>query len=396
MSRRPLRSKLAVAAASGLLFGAAAVWAYRALRADPAPVEVVDDPGVLRDVMQPGGEAPPADADAPGFLRARLSEQQAAAFFPAIAEGAHWRYDPAMFARRVANDSYWLPFEEHPDRGFRVLTNSLGMREFAEPRAEAPALRILFAGDSHLDGAHANAHSIPSRLREMLAVDRGEDAVETLNAGQGSHTLHNYAGTWETFRDLRPDVFVVVVYGGNDFSEAARLDRFVRGAGPHATRPHLFEYSRLTDSQASLLPQELSQEAYFLNNPEDVERAVDVARDYALWQIEACREVGARAVFVYLPPPTRAQPALYRDTLDACLAHARTDAERFGVSDRLADAWIAALAAEGVAVIDLRPTIAQHEEPLYWHLDHHLNPRGALVVAERLARWFAEDAARGE
>lgn len=390
MSRRSLRSKFAVAAASALVCGAAAVWIHDRSRRDVDTVRVVDDPQVLRDLLESSRDRPLAADTSSPFARGPLNEEQAGRFFPAVAESEHWRYDPLMFTRRVANDVYRQPFAEHPDGGWDVRTNSLGMREDGEPRDPAPPLRVLFAGDSHVDGVHPNADSIPSRLEAILSSSRGADAVEALNAGQGSHTLHNYAGVWDTFANLAPDVFVVVVYGGNDFGEAARLDRFLRGDGPHATRPYLFEYSRLDEGRRSLLPQELSQEAYFRNNPDDVDRAIALARDFAVRQAATCRDAGARAVFVYLPPPTRAQPELYAASLEACLAQARFDPADLGVSDRIADAWIAGLAEEGLDVVDLRPVIAAHDAPLYWHLDHHLNPAGAQVVAAELAGRLAQ------
>lgn len=54
------------------------------------------------------------------------------------------------------------------------------------------------------------------------------------------------------------------------------------------------------------------------------------------------------------------------------------------VSDRLADAWIAALAARGIEVLDLRPAFAEQTRELHWYPDRHLNLEGQEVVADAL------------
>ena len=78
-------------------------------------------------------------------------------------------------------------------------------------------------------GACSTHESFPNRLEARLRVRDAQRSVEVWNAGCSNYSLYNYLGTLERLAHLAPDVFVVVVHGGNDFSEAAP-NRWVRRA----------------------------------------------------------------------------------------------------------------------------------------------------------------------
>ena len=393
MAQPQLAKKLLVAGASTAVFAIVAWLAYPHLVKEAPSVMGVDSSDALKKAMaERANEAAPdpvdvvpepADGPAP-VVRGPLDEETAANFFPAITRGKMWVYDPDVFTRRAANTGYRRKFKEHPDGGWQIRVNSLGMREDEDVLEEKPDVRILLTGDSHMDGLCANDETCANVLEALMREQQPDRSVEVLNGGVGSHNLYNYLGTWDRLAYLEPDMFIVVIYGGNDYSGAMLLHRYFNRRKPFKTKPHYIRTKELTESQKSLYPQELSQENYFQNNPDDEELAIELARAFC-WELhQKCAEQGTEVMFVYLPPPTRGQPEIYKEALDASLAVGKLDAERLGVSDRITDGWIEFVRERGIPYLDLRDAIAATEEPLYWHADHHLNVAGHALVGRLL------------
>ncbi|MCA8980765.1 MAG: hypothetical protein H6831_12210 [Planctomycetes bacterium] len=393
--------KWLVAALATAAFAVAAYWAYPFLREESPTVRVVDRSAELRqasDARRIGLGYDPVDRTNEGYppplVREPLDEATVELFFPSVDSNESCLYDPHEYTRRAPHFDRWFPFNEHPDGGWRLRTNALGMRSDGEVAEVAPDLRVLVTGDSHVEGVCANSESCASVLERLLAEDALDQSVEVLNAGAGAHHLFNYVGTFERFAYLEPDVFVVIVYGGNDFSGAMLLDRYFRRRPAYEIRPNMIEQQSLPESVSSLLPQELSQDIYFANNPEDVEAAVDLGCSVSVELSELCAERGTRLLFVYLPPPTRAQPEVFREDLERLMKFARMESSALGVSDRIADEWLQFLADRGLDHLDLRPAFRAAEEPLFWRTDHHLNVAGHRLVGERIHAHLRGDAPR--
>jgi hypothetical protein len=268
-----------------------------------------------------------------------------------------------------------------------MATNSLGMREDAEPALEQPDLRVLVTGDSHTDGVVPNARSYANRLEALLAAERPERSVEVLNAGVGGYTFQNYVGVPERWGSLAPDLLVVGVYGGNDFAEMMLLERYFHRRGAYATGPWSIEpMLELQGSRSigGILTQDVLEVVYFANNPADVGVCVENAVSLSLELRRRCEQRGMGLLFLYIPPATRGQPQLFA-------GHARVTRETLGltdtqlaVSDRLADRWLAAMTAAGVDTVDLRPILRVTERSCYWRVDLHLDLDGHELAAQAL------------
>lgn len=391
MTLSRLSRKLLVAAASTTVFGFAAYCAYPYLETEVETVRVVDTTDRLQaaSLQRSQDQAPVEVVDSnadhpPELLRERLDETSAALFYPGLETGQSSTYDPQEFIRRRAHYDSWFKFGEHPDGGFRMRTNGLGFREDSEVLDPHPDWRVLITGDSHTEGVCANSESFPNVLEHLLGESNPQRTVEVLNAGTGAHNLFNYLGTFERFAFLKPDLYVVTVYGGNDFAGSMMVDRFIRHQPPFKQRPNRFFYGRIPRDLSSFIPQELSQDAYFANNPADFERAVDITCAFSVELERLCAENSTRLLFVYLPPPSVAQPQFFEAELKIVMQNSEFDQTQLGVSDRIADRWLQFLDDRGLAYIDLRPSFKSAESCLYWRSDHHLNLAGQQAVAKIL------------
>lgn len=400
MTKPGLARKLLVAAVSTVVFSAAAyfAWPYLAPQADT--VEIVD---TTKDLLRLAEERGAAELDAavasdalypPQLVREPLSEATATLFFPALNRKDRCEFNELEYVRRRAGHKRWFAFAEHPAGGVLMQANSMGFRGAEEVAETKPDLRILLTGDSHIDGVCAHEESCVSELERRLAQADRRRSIEVINAGTGAHCLFNYLGTFERFATLQPDVYIVVVYGGNDFVTTTLLDRHFRRSRPFKTKPYSIEIHARTPAIRSLMPQEFVQDIYFANNPEDLQRAIDVSCSISVELDRLCSAQGTDLLFVYLPPPTLGQPQHFQAERELLLSSARIDIELTKSSELIADAWMAFLAEREFEFIDLRESFLRSEERLYWLTDHHLNIAGHRLLAEILFEHFNERQSR--
>ena len=239
-------------------------------------------------------------------------------------------------------------------------------------------------------GAHKDvAHLAHAPFTALLAqsLTRTGRSVEVLNAAAGSYSLYKYLLVLERYVELEPDWLVVVVYGGNDFWEAMKLERYYGGRGaPSRTRQRMQRIPVAGGELGSrIAAQELAQAGYFVDNYADVAVAARVAGAVSEHLLALARERGVEVLFVYLPPASRGQPRFFAEETLALGALEELDEDALGVSDRLADVWLAGLAEHEAYTLDLRGVLRAAREPLYWSSDRHVNFPGHRLIAAEIA-----------
>lgn len=397
IARSPAAKLLYVAV---LLAAAGGVyWKVRARREQappPPPIDFAETGGTVNELLQVRaawdgrGDPPfPHLDEAERVWRYQLPREVANLFFYCDRKGEE--YDPWTGVRRAGGLDRKYKWPEHPQKRWWVRTNSDGMRNAAEVRSDRPELRILATGDSHTDGVCMNEEAWPLVLRERLLELSPELDVESLNAGKGGFGFYNYLGVIEKHAHLAPDVFVVCVYGGNDFEGVLGLwHYFERTVRPMGTWLYAEEVLAAREISAPAMAQAFLSVKYFATQPDQEPVALAAALGVSREIVARCRELDCLPVFVYLPslPDVRYDEA--RELCDQLLAAMNLDRGALDVHRRLADAWIAGLRADGVDVVDLRAPFAAAEGPLYWRRDHHINVAAQALVAEALAPLVAE------
>jgi hypothetical protein len=382
-------TRLAVLALSLLVSAAIVGWLVHT-RAAQSGVEIVGVSDEVRELYRRRAiDAAPAGAPAveshalPKLVREPIDEATAQLLFPSLTRGDV--YDPALFYRRASNVSRTRELAEYPGGSFTVRTNSLGMREDGEPLAKQPDWRLLFAGASNVECVCANPSSAANLIEAALRERMPGKSIESLNAGVGSYNLYNDLAVLEHYRDLHPNVFVVVAYGGNDFFGCMRLQRYFNHRPLAKEGPRLS--GGLEDAEKftrELGGTEVTQVNYFLNNPEDVEIAIDTMCALTAEMERICRASRIRLVCSYLPPPLCGQPELLADARQTVLERLVLTPADIAVSDRIADSWLDFLTERGILHVDLRPKFRAAQERLYWTTDTHVNLAGQRVIADAL------------
>lgn len=373
----------------------------KGLRGGPAgehsafPVPLGVNPTVLdaflrTQVDQPSPDPKYGDVDFPPPLaRGPLDEALVRSFYPAIEhEPRLYEFHSRLRLRPRPSVDLELAFPDHPTGHYRVRTNSRGMRNDNEPSSLSPGLRILMTGASNAHGVMNNDESVAGVLERSMGESLAETTIEVLNAGCGSYNFYNYVAVLEEFKDLRPDVFVVLAYTGNDFFGGVKQWRYFRGLGPPSGGAYSGTALQGSESafERQLLGLEMGQVTYTLNNPGDEDLAVCVACSAVLEMLSLCEAMGTELVFGCLPPPLVGQPKRMRAIRRNVEAGLALPSDAIDVSDRIGDRWIDFLRDRGLTVCDFRPHFRARDEPLYFPTDGHANLAAHRLMGDQLAQ----------
>lgn len=387
-----LRLKLALLCASTCVSVIVGLVAYHAFVGRPGTVLEVDRREEISALLDARADRRAwtlsQEGYPPALVRSAVDAEAAKPLFSALTYPM-FKYDSLLYFKRASNFSMEVQFPERSPIPYHLTTNDYGFRNDENVRKEKPDLRVLVTGDSHTDGVCTNAESFTGVLGDLLRRSRPTWGVESLNAGLGFYNPYNYLGVIERYgRELRPDVFVVTVYGGNDFHEMMLLQRYFNHrpagrAGPRLDRyvEHLRQHP---DGPRGEGAQDLTQVVYFLGNPDDVQIAIDTAASISLEIARICREEGIGLLFVYLPPASSVQFSAFAEQYGVALDLLGIAPAQMAVSERLADGWLAFLRERHLAHLDLRPLFRRARVPYYWRKDLHLNVAGHRAVAETL------------
>lgn len=295
------------------------------------------------------------------------------------------QYDPLTYFRRPGFFEAKQVWAEHPDGSFMMRTNCLGLREDEELSREHPALRILVTGDSHTDGVCNNSESYSNRLEEFLTESRPGKRVEVLNAGVGAYSFYNYLGAFDRYLEFRMDAFIVGVYGGNDFYELLAPYSFFKGEKRPGWKKGTWEsIERAMAIDKPALAQGFVAYTWFRENPDYVDRTREIAVSVTLELARRCKQAKVRLIVAYIPPVYDVQWEVGAEKWSRLCEILQLNESDIRVTDRQADEYLEALAAQDVTVLDLRPAFRAATEALYWVTDHHINLAGHECVARQL------------
>lgn len=324
------------------------------------------------------------------LAREPIGEELAATFYPALArdrgrENPRKVFCPQAFFVNAPGFNAPIHWDEHPAKVWNVRYVTGSFRNPREPRDPPPRLRVILCGDSHLEGVVPYRETAGAVLERALGALDAPESVEVLNGSSGGYDFYNYLGFLERSLPLEPDVFVAVVYGGNDFLgilpihayfERVLLEFPGRAAGE--------SLRNLASRNQGAVSQGFQQLMRFVESPRSAELALDGAVRATLALRAVAQASGVALLVAYLPPMHDVRPQDMREDIEALLAILGYGPEALTTTDRLAERWMEAVAAEGIAVVDLRPALRASDRRAYWRSDHHLDTHGHELVAREL------------
>jgi hypothetical protein len=297
-------------------------------------------------------------------------------------------YDPLTIYRYASNLAQTMPLEEYPGGKYVRRTNSAGEREDHDTDLDRADVFVLVAGDSHTDGVCENAETFPNLVEKELARSRPGRTVEVLNTGTAGYGPYHYLAMLEKYLPHNPSVFVVALFGGNDFHDVLHLRHFFdHTLAPKVDRDGWTRMQRdLGIGRAELL-QGVNQMLHFKRNPDEAALSLETCREVFVEIDRQCKERKIPWIFVYIPSVFDGPWTEHKDARDHCRATLGLTDWDLGVDNRLADALIATLRERGIDVLDLRPVFAAEPGPWYWselHIDTHAHARIAELLTPRV------------
>lgn len=380
MSPRLIAFVLGLALAAPL-----AVWGLRASRPERRPIGFhLVDAAVLEEASREASGRREELA-----FRVPLDEATVLRIMPV--KGPR-EYDPHCYFRYKPNLEHYREWEEHPDGGFARITNSLGLRMDEELLESPPDLRVLVLGDSHIGGVCANAEAFAARLEDGLRAADPERSVEVINGAHGAYTFYHYLGVLERMLhlDKDPDLVLMVVYGGNDFSTGLwhLFHGTQRFTPPAAVGKRKRDCARL---HPKAMGQVLNTLEYFTHaGPEEVELAHTAANTLMAAIKRQCDVRGIELRVVFLPSPSDVPDQVDMESIHAGLEVLELERSALELITQMGDRLLVDLAACDVATFDLRPVFRRQTRELFWRTDMHLNLEGHALMADSIGPWVEE------
>jgi hypothetical protein len=284
----------------------------------------------------------------------------------------------------VTRDFKW---PEHPLGKIMMKTNNLGFRSDVKTEKNKPpgTVRIIITGDSHTDGVIYNSESVASRLEEMLREKYPEKKYEALNAGNGYFGPQNYFGVYRKFSSLKPDVFIVIIYTGNDFLDGIRIEsENGRLSVPVRSDSYYEDLWKVDKLYSGFTGQFLNQVKFFKSYPQFTETAMKIMKGNLEKINTLCLKNNTRFLIVLLPSKIDTEEQTDSTRISEVFRIMNYDQQDIIENKKMTENLSAWLAEKQIPFVDLFPSFKSAEKELFWKTDYHVNHLGHEEMAEQI------------
>jgi hypothetical protein len=203
--------------------------------------------------------------------------------------------------------------------------------------------------------------------------------TEFLNGGVGFYSFQNYLGLIKKFSQLKPDLYVVTVYIGNDFIEGLLYEKENQSIYPslqtfwYRLKKGFFQ---MTTKMAST--QCTNQILFFKTFPEKKQKALDLARKYLTEIKTLCGANGTKLLVVLLPSKLESE----KEFKEKIKQETGWDERYMNINQGLATELQKTLVAEKIDCMNVTDEFQKSGQKLFWDIDQHMNRQGHAVLAK--------------
>lgn len=263
-------------------------------------------------------------------------------------------------------------------------TNNLGFREDLDIVAKKTnEYRILVTGDSHTDGVlKHNPESFVNIWEEKLNASDSTTFYNCINGGVGYYTFRNYLGFLKKYKYLKPDIYLINVFTGNDFREAPMFEDDRTSVSNVFRNIYIRTKRKFYTKEKKEIPftQGIEQTLYFEAFPSEKQKSMRLAQKYMLEIKALCAQENIKLIVTLLP-----------SKMETNSEFAQKIQQLFGISDhemetneRLTDQFSDWLHTENIFTINLKKPLQQATEKVFWDEDLHINPNAHRIIGEVL------------
>ncbi|WP_299887527.1 SGNH/GDSL hydrolase family protein [uncultured Lacinutrix sp.] len=261
-------------------------------------------------------------------------------------------------------------------------TNNLGFREdndIIEKRQNE--YRILVTGDSHTDGVlKHNPQSFVNIWEEKLNASDSLSYYNCINGGVGYYTFRNYLGFLKKYTHLKPDMYIINVFTGNDFREAPVFE----DDRTNITNVFKNTYTRIkkrfykAEKKAIPFTQGIEQTLYFCSFPSEKEKSLRLAKKYMQEIKKICKQENIQLVVTLLPSKIETNP-IFKSKIQNLFD---LNDDEIKTTELLTNNFASWLSSENILNYNLKQPLEQATEKVFWDEDLHINVKGHEVVGD--------------
>ncbi|WP_452226613.1 SGNH/GDSL hydrolase family protein [Lacinutrix cladophorae] len=263
-------------------------------------------------------------------------------------------------------------------------TNNLGFREDHDIlEKKENEYRILVTGDSHTDGAlRYNNQSFINVWEKHLNKADSATIYNGINGGTAYYTFRNYLGFIKKYSYLKPDIYLINIFTGNDFRETFLYEDNRTSFNTIYKNLNLRLKKRILAIGAKQFPltQGIDQTLYFKSFPTDKEKALVIAKKYLLAIKQLCEKENIRLIVTLLPSKTETN-ASFKEEIKANYTISEKD---INTNLHITNSLITWLNTEAIENFNLTPVLKQANEKVFWDHDLHINDNGHRIIGEYL------------
>jgi hypothetical protein len=263
-------------------------------------------------------------------------------------------------------------------------TNNLGFREDKDIVEKLEnEYRILVTGDSHTDGVlKHNTESFSNIWEKQLNVSDSTQYHNCINGALGKYTFRNYYGFLKKYKYLQPNIFLINVFTGNDFREAAIFEDDRTSTSNVFRSLRMLLHRKFQSNAQKKIPytQGLEQTLFFDSFPNEKKRMMKIAKKYLLQIKKLCEQENIQLIITLLPSKLDVNPKFRKEIQELY----NLDDKTININQQLTDTFINFLKTEHFQYYDLKPTLQNTTEKMYWDQDLHINPNAHRSIGDFL------------
>jgi hypothetical protein len=263
-------------------------------------------------------------------------------------------------------------------------TNNLGFREDLDIKEKKDSeYRILVTGDSHTDGAvRYNSNTFVNVWEKHLNSIDSVKSYNCINGGTAYYTFKNYLGFIKKYKYLKPDVYLINVFTGNDFRETFLYEDNRTNfsiVSKNITMRIKKKFLRLGEEKPAL-GQGIDQILYFKSFPNQKEEALIIAKKYIKEIKQICEKENIRLIITLLPSKIETNKP-FKEKAKTAYNISETE---IMTNSKLTNALISWLDTKAIENFNLTDALKNTNKKVFWDHDLHINNNGHEIVAEYL------------
>tara|TARA_R110002049_G_scaffold309292_2_gene520357 strand:- start:17931 stop:18986 length:1056 start_codon:yes stop_codon:yes gene_type:complete len=263
-------------------------------------------------------------------------------------------------------------------------TNNLGFREDDDiVEKKQNEYRILVTGDSHTDGVlKHNPQSFINVWEDKLNASDTIVNYNCINGGTAYYTFRNYLGFLKKYSYLKPDIYLINIFIGNDFRETFLFEDDRTSIFNVSKNTSIRLYKRiLTFRKAPIaMSQGIDQSLYFKFFPNEKEKALSIAKKYMIAIKDLCEKENIELIITLLPSKIETN-AEFKSKIQSLF---KLSPDEIHANEKLTNEFIKWLNSENITNFNLKAPLQQATEKVFWEQDLHINEKGHSIIGQYL------------